>query len=58
MEDKAFKDLVKEMRFAQKSYFSTDKIHEPDQKRYWLKESKRLEKLVDEEFSDQQKLEL
>ena len=48
-DDIAFRKLVRAMREAQRAYFKT---RSPD----WLNESKKLERLVDEELKDQNKL--
>lgn len=54
MNEIQFRALVGTMRNAQKNYFKSRKGSE--ERIIWLQNSKKYEKLVDEELKDQQKL--
>lgn len=54
MTDLQFFAVVAKMRAAQRKYYSLQATH-PD-KQYWLKESKRLEKIVDAEIARRLKM--
>lgn len=54
MTDIQFFAVVAKMREAQRKYYSLNATH-PD-KQYWLKEAKRLEKIVDAEIARRLKM--
>ena len=54
MTDIQFFAVVAKMRAAQRKYFSLNATH-PD-KQYWFRESKRLEKIVDDEIARRLKM--